>query len=150
MNSIFEANTFCRYLIGKGYPKVDFEHFSKLELNDVLQIFYLDIWKVDGGKYKTSSLEQFRHSLNCYLETSSKFNIIKNTDFADANLSYRMMLTEWKRDWLGITKHYPIINTPDLEKLYKSYLFNINIPTGLLLKVQFDVCLYFKMCTEWL
>ena len=53
------------------------------------------------------------------------------------------MLTELKRDGLGITKHYPIINTPDLEKLYKSYLFNINIPTGLLFKVQFDVRLYF-------
>ena len=131
------ANTFRQYLIEKGCPKVDFEHFSKQELNDVLRIFYLDIRKVDGGKYKTSSLEQFCHSLNRYLETSSKFNNIKDTDFADANLSYRTMLTELKRDGLGITKHYPIINTPDLEKLYKSYLFNITIPTGLLFKVQF-------------
>ena len=106
------ANTFRQYLIEKGCPKVDFEHFSKLELNDVLRIFYFDIRKVDGGKYKRSSLEQFRHSLNRFLETSSKFNIIKDTDFADANLSYRTMLTELKRDRLGITKHCPIINTP--------------------------------------
>ena len=53
------------------------------------------------------------------------------------------MLTELKRNGLGITKHYPIIDTPDLEKLYKSFLFNTNIPTGLLFKVQFDVRLYF-------
>ena len=124
------ANTFRQYLIEKGSPTVDFEHFSKLGLNDVLRVFYLDIRQVDGGKYKTSSLEQFRHSLNRYLETSSKFNIIKDTDFADANLSYRTMLTELKRDGLGITKHYPIINTPDLEKLYKSYLFNIAFQPG--------------------
>ena len=37
------ANTFWQYLIEKGCLKVDFEHFSKLELNDVLRIFYLDI-----------------------------------------------------------------------------------------------------------
>ena len=43
-----------------------------------------------------SSLEQFRHKLNRFLETSPKFNFIKDTDFVDANLSYRMMLTELK------------------------------------------------------
>ena len=34
------------------------------ELNNILRNFYLHIRNVDGEKYKTSSLENFCHSLN--------------------------------------------------------------------------------------
>ena len=42
---------------------------DKKELNDVLVHFYLDARKVNGEKYKVSSLENFRHSLNRYLQS---------------------------------------------------------------------------------
>ena len=52
-------------------------------------------------------------------------------------------MVELKRYGLRITKHYPIISTTDLlEKLYKRYLFNIDIPLGLMNKVQFDDSVY--------
>ena len=137
------ANTFRGYLIEKGNLKVDFENFSQSELNEVLRLFYLDIRKVDGGKYKTSSLENLRHSLNRYLNYTSQLDIIKDKEFTDANLSYRTMLTELKKEGLGITKHYPVINSTDLDKLYQSYLFNVDIPTGLMNKVHFEIRLYF-------
>ena len=103
-----------------------------MELNNVLRNFYLDIRKVDGEKYKTSRLEISRHSLSRYMETAANNNKIKDTVLSDANLSYRKMMTELKEDGFGITKHNPIISTTDLEKLYKSYLFNIDIPLGLM------------------
>ena len=44
------ANTFRQYLIEKGCPKVDFEHFSKLELNDVLRIIYFERLMAESTK----------------------------------------------------------------------------------------------------
>ena len=138
------ANTLRSYLLEKGYKQVNFEEWPQREINDVLRMFYLDIRKVNGEKYKTSSLENFRHALRRHLTTSNPdVDIIKNREFADANLSYQTMMTELKKEGLGATSHYPVICTTDLQNLYQSYRFNIDIPDGLQNKVQFDIRLYF-------
>ena len=51
------------YLKEKNMP-VNFAHFSKKELNDVLAQFYINVRQVNGEKYKVSSLENLRHGLN--------------------------------------------------------------------------------------
>ena len=120
------------------------EEMSSRELNDVLKLFYLDVRKTDGRKCKTPSLENFRHSLNRFLQTSRPaLNIIADKDFADANVSYRAMMKELKTEGLGKTEHYPIINSSDLQKLYQSIVMSVHGPIGLANKVQFDIRLYF-------
>ena len=74
---------------------MNFEEWSARELSDVLRLFYLDIRKVNGDKYKTSSLENFRHSLNRHIQSfNPDIDIMRNREFADANLSFRTMMTE--------------------------------------------------------
>ena len=138
------ATAFRDYLKEKNH-NIDFENFDKAELSEKLMNFYVDVRKIDGSNYKTSSLENFRHSLNRYmiLKTNGRINIIKDVAFANANLSYRDMMAELKRNGLGITKHYPVIDKVDLTTLYASRSFNIDIPTGLANKVQFDIRMYF-------
>ena len=138
------ANTLRSYLLEKGYTRVNFEQWSARELSDVLRLFYLDIRKVNGEKYKTSSLENFRHSLNRHIQSvNPDIDIMRNREFADANLSFRTMMTELKREGLGATEHYPTISTSDLQKMYQSYRLDIDTPVGLQNKVQFDIRLYF-------
>ena len=55
------------YLKEKNMP-VNFAHFSKKELNDVLAQFYINVRQVNGEKYKVSSLENLRHGLNRFFE----------------------------------------------------------------------------------
>ena len=138
------GNVLRQYLIEMAHENVDFENFSKTELNKILRSFYLDIRKVNGDKYKTSSLESFRHSLNRHIQSRRPdVNIIKDTDFTDANISYRTMMTELKKDGLGMVTHYPVICSTNLEKLYKSKFLDPTLPVGLLNKVQFDIRMYF-------
>lgn len=138
------ANTLRSYLIEKGNIRVDFETFSTRELNDLLRFFYLDIRKVNGSKYKSSSLENFRHALNRHLKISNpQIDIIKDREFNDANISYKTMMAELKTEGLGVTTHYPVINKADLSLLYKSNNLSIDNPDGLRNKVQFDIRLYF-------
>ena len=138
------AKTFRDYLEEKNL-ETDFENFDKEMLNDKLISFYVDTRKTDGNNYKTSSLENFRHSLNRYLlqKTDGRVNIVKDVAFTNANLSFRAMMAELKRNGMGITKHYPIIDKIDLTKLYASQSFDTDIPTGLANKVQFDIRMYF-------
>jgi hypothetical protein len=45
----------------------EFETFDEVGLSEALGHFYCDARKPDGEKYKTSSFENIRHSLNRYL-----------------------------------------------------------------------------------
>ena len=61
------ANAFRQYLLEKEEESTDFERFSAEDLNRLLQRYYFEARTVNGELYKTSSLENFRHSLNRYL-----------------------------------------------------------------------------------
>ena len=51
---------------------IQFENLDRNELNSLLSRFYMDARTVKGEFYKVSSLENFRHSLNRYLQSLKK------------------------------------------------------------------------------
>ena len=138
------ANVLRAYLKEVGQEE-NFEEFSNERLNEVLAHFYLDTRREDGEHYKATSLENLRHSLNRYLKSpphNSKFDIIKDDDFREANISFKAALAELKREGKGSVDHHPIIIETDLQKLYSSKHMSPETPVGLQNKVQFDIRLY--------
>ncbi|XP_066912491.1 uncharacterized protein [Clytia hemisphaerica] len=116
------------------------------QLNDILVHFYINTRRTNGEKYKAASMENYRHSLNRYLQTppiERKIDIIKDPAFREANISYKAAIKELKQEGKGYVKHYPIISDSDLQKMYQSMYFDISTPCGLQNKVQLDIRLYF-------
>jgi hypothetical protein len=70
-------------------------------------------------------------------------DIIKDTEFSDANVCFKAALAELKRIGKGSVVHHPVINEPDRKKLYESINMSLDAPEALLNKVQFDIRLYF-------
>ncbi|XP_048771872.2 uncharacterized protein LOC125677743 [Ostrea edulis] len=133
------------YLKEQGQNE-EFEAYDTVGLSEVLGHFYCDARKPDGEKYKTSSLENIRHSLNRYLRSqpfNKPFDIIKDPEFADANQNFKAVMAELKREGIGTVTHHAVISEPDREKLYTSIHLSPTTPCGLLNKVQFDIRLYF-------
>ena len=114
------------------------------KLNNLLSHFYIDARKECGEKYKVSSLENIRFSLNRFFqEKNPGIDIIKDKVFQEANLSFKAAITELKREGKGDVKHYPVINDTHLHQIYNSEHLNPRTPERLQNKVQFDVRFYF-------
>ena len=77
------------YLIEKKMD-AEFEKLDKNQLNDILVHFYVNVRKGNGEKYKLSSLENLRYSLNRYLQSppvERDIDIILDIEFREANYS---------------------------------------------------------------
>lgn len=139
------ANVLREYLKEKGQDS-NLESFDVVQLNEILGQFYIDAWKPDGEKYKTTSLENIQHSLNRFLRSpphNKCLDIVKDANFQDANQNFKAMMAELKREGLGTITHHPIIAEADREKLYTSIHPSPTIPNGLFNKIHFDIRLYF-------
>jgi hypothetical protein len=66
---------------------------------------------------------------------------VKGEDFRDANVNFRAVLAELKREGKGSVDHHPVISDSDLRRIYE--YFNADTPTGLFYKAQMDIRLYF-------
>ena len=86
-------------------------------MNEVLSHFYMNARKQDGGFYKATTFENMRHAINRYLKDppfNRKFDIIKDDEFRDANVSFKAALAELKRIGKGsVQHHHPVINESD-------------------------------------
>ena len=114
------AATFRSYLSEKNQP-TDFENFDKVRLNEALAHFYINLRKTDGDKYKMNSLENIRHSLSRYIQAPpflKTFDLVKGEDFRDANVNFRAVLAELKREGKGSVDHHPVISDSDLGRIY--------------------------------
>jgi len=137
------ARLFRSYLTEIG-EDTKFEDFDCQQLDRHLKQFYFRARKEDGQHYKSTSLENFRHSLNRYLNLhgSQKVDIIKDAKFANSNEYFKAALKELKTKGLGNVAHHPVILQSDLEKIYVC-LKETDSARALLNKVQFDIRLYF-------
>jgi hypothetical protein len=70
-------------------------------------------------------------------------DIIKETEFSDANVCFMAALAELKRIGKGCFVHHPVINEPARKKLYESISMSLDAPEAILNKVQFNIRLYF-------
>ncbi|XP_046584546.1 uncharacterized protein LOC124291570 [Haliotis rubra] len=123
-----------------------FESFDSHRLAEVLCHFYVDVRMQTGELYKVTTLESIRYGLNRYLKSPphlKKFDIIKDTEFIDANESFKTMTLEAKAEGKGDVEHKKEILSLDLQKLYSSVHMDCKTPSGLANKVQFDIRFYF-------
>ena len=148
------AKIFRDYLIEKGslshgepalqVGELTFENLPAEELNDLLKQFYFNARTVSGQKYKTSSLENFRHSLNRYLKSppiSRDIDIVKDPEFRMANECFKAAMRDLKAEGKGVIDHHSLIKKSDLNKIYQN--LNTESPLELFKKVQFDIRFYF-------
>ena len=116
---------------------IKFENFTAEKLADTLSSFYFDARTTYGDTFMISSLENFRHGLNQFLQgppNNRNINVIKNSEFNGANVAYRYALKELKLN------SGRLISEADLKKLYDN--MNTVTPYQLQAKVQFDVRFY--------
>ena len=140
------VTVFREYLSAKNRPE-DFENFEKDELGNVLSRFYVEARRSDGNHYKTSSLNGVRAGLNRHLKQnyylgSGTIDIIRDKDFVAANMAFRAAIVELRKIGKGDVQHHQAIDENDIAKLYRSGVFDQNSPTGLQLKVWFELMLY--------
>ena len=141
-----KAARLLKAYLGEINQDQNFEQFDAVRMNEVLSHFYMNARKQDGEFYKATTFENMRHAINRYLKDppfNRKFDIIKDDEFRDANVSFKAALAELKRIGKGSVQHHPVINESDRQKLYESKHMDPKTPCGLLNKVQFDVRLYF-------
>ena len=123
-----------------GEGRFDFEQFDIEMLDQALEGFWLGARDLKGNKYRASTLDNIRHSLNRYLKAppfSKRFDIIKDKEFRNSQDAFRAATRELKDEGLGDVSHYP----HDLQTLYSK--LNCSNPCELQEKVQFDVRFYF-------
>ena len=138
------ARTFRAFLKERGHNQ-DFENMTTASLNEHLSVLYFELRKTDGEMYKCSSLKNFRHGLNRYLQASGRqIDLIHGNEFVEANKSFNAAMVELKRSGMGGIVHYPEIVEDDLKKLYNSNRLDTRHPCGLQNKVQFDIRFYFS------
>ena len=96
--------------------------------------------------YSRSSFVVIRQSLNRHLKSpvvGKTFDIIANSDFNDANTAFKAMCKKMRQEGKGKVHCKPSIQKGGIIKLYNHpRVFNLNIPSGLLNKVFFEIILY--------
>lgn len=93
--------------------------------------------------YKRTSLLSLRSGLARHLIKSNAYDITKDVDFKMSNEMLSAMCKELDKKEKGGVEHMEAIEPEDMNKLYSSFVFDINTPSGLLNKVWFELCMYF-------
>ncbi|XP_070177433.1 uncharacterized protein [Littorina saxatilis] len=136
------VKTLRSYLAETG-QEVSFEMFPDEHLNQVLAHFYIDARNETGGHYKSTTLSSLRYGISRFLKEKKNIDILRDSSFKGANVSFGTAMRELKQMGKGEITHYPEINGDDLQKMYNHMLFSSDTPHGLANKVQMDIRLYF-------
>ena len=93
--------------------------------------------------YSKNSLCSIRFALCRHFKQELNIDIIKDTEFNEANRIYEAQCVELKKQGLAKTEHKPPIADEDIKKLYRCGVFNTENPTTLQNKVFFEIMLFF-------
>ena len=85
----YAVRQFRTYLTAKKVP-VDFENFSKTELDTKLRSFYAELRNTKGELYKHTSLLSIRSGR--HLSKLNSFDITKDVEFKSSNYMFTSML----------------------------------------------------------
>ena len=85
-----------------------------------------------------------RFALCRHSKQELSIDIIKDTEFNEANRIYEAQCVELKKQGLAKTEHKPPIADEDIQKLYRCGVFNAENPTTLQNKVFFEI-MYFSV-----
>ena len=117
---------------------------TEVELAAVLRKFYAEARKKDGQMYSKNSLCSIRFAFFRHFKQELIIDIIKDTEFNEANRIYEAQCVELKKQGLAKTEHKPPIADEDIKKLYRCGVFNTDHenPTTLQNKVFFEIMLF--------
>ena len=116
---------------------------NAVELAAVLRKFYAEARKKDGQMYSKNSLCSIRFALCRHFKQELNIDIIKDTEFDEANRIYEAQCVELKKQGLAKTEHKPPTADEDVKKLYRCGVFNTENHTTLQNKVFFEIMLFF-------
>lgn len=129
---------FRSYLNEKNLD-LDFENYSKTQLDDVLETFYMESRNKKGDMYKKSTLMAYRHGIQRHLEqTRTDIDITKGDDFKKSNRSFKCVTKELKKQGLAVVNHHPSITDDDLERMY-GFLTTDNLEDPQLLQYKVNI-----------
>ena len=139
-HSVKVVREYCKE---KG-SNVEFEKLDPKELDELLELFYVDVRKKDGELYKSSAFSLLRYGINKHLLDSKKLDIPNDPAFANSNKAYFSVCAKLKKEGLALKTHKECISSEDLDILYRGHhnAFNVNTPIGLLQKCWFEVMFF--------
>ena len=135
----------------KGWLKArqrpeEFENLSCEDLNNLLEVFYMEAKTIKGDSYSKSSMTALRCGINRYLNLppyKRNINIICSAPFASSKRMWDAVVKKNKQDGKCKAKSWPAIEKLDFAKLKQDSSFNMSDPNQLQEKVFFDIQLFF-------
>ncbi|XP_063437371.1 uncharacterized protein LOC134718651 isoform X1 [Mytilus trossulus] len=136
---------FFQFVCNHGI-ELDIKTASKKELAQVLQLFFLEVRKIDGQMYKRNAFSAIKFGLNRgFKKMREDFNF-NDVEFFPAVKAFKQALNELKINGKTVDS-IERLSTPDMGKLYSGNGLDIHRPITLQWKVFFDV-LFFLLCAK--
>ena len=114
---------FQDYLKEKQLPDVD--AIENRDLPQILEDFYVNArTKKTNERYHVQSLKCLRAGLNRYLQEKRNINIINDSEYSHANLMFKGVQVQAKKEGKGVRRSTPSISENDMASL--AYYFRID------------------------
>ena len=118
-----------------------YEALSKVEMNKLLERFFLSCRLEDGSDYKASSMATMRQNLIRAIKLSHQFDLVGDEAFMSSSCVFINRLKTLKSSGKGDVSHHKDIPTSDLRKIITK--LDEENPKQLMLLVWFYVHLFF-------
>ena len=139
--TLFSWNCFLSYLKEKNIV-IDVEKITKVELDNILITFYVELRKQDGELYTKTAFRAIRHGLQRKFKSLRQLDIIDDPAFTKSDTVFKAQCVQLKKKGLAKVEHKPPICSEDIRKLYSSPVFKLNNPRSLQRKVFFEIMFY--------
>ena len=136
--------TYCREKKISFDPKV----ICPVDLDVILQSFYLEVRKEDGGYYKKTSFTALRHGIQREFHRirgiDDHIDILEGPQYTKSSELFHAQSVQLKKMGLARVEHTPEISVADIKLLYaEGGVFSTDSPVQLQFKVFFEVVLFF-------
>ncbi|XP_046333996.2 uncharacterized protein LOC124116630 isoform X1 [Haliotis rufescens] len=129
----------------KNNVNVDLKTIKPAALDQILCRFYVEVRSKVGQRYSRNTIVAIRYGLNRYFANMvppRKMDIIEEKTFRYSNAVFKRVVKSAARENPDRTS--PRMTTEDLRKIYNSDAISPNTPLTLLLKVWFEISVYFS------
>ena len=114
---------------------------SNVDLDELLQKFYVGARQQNGSLYSKKSMLSIRFGLQRHFLNFKNVDILNHSDFANSSRVFKCFSATLKQKGKGVVKHKEAITPEDMMTIQDS--FDLNDPQGLQDKVFIDVMLFF-------
>ena len=100
---------------------------DKKQLDSLLSSFWPSLKKVDGTKFRASTMKVHRQNLRSVLSEDNNIDIFTDYDFKNSHNIFNNNLALLKEQGLGYVKHHADITKDDMKKIVESLDTNNNV-----------------------